>query len=210
MRVKIYLHGHLRDKINKEYVEVEALTVYEALRALTSKYEKQLKAPLDIGRWKVKVKDYDTKESWYVPIFTESLHIYPLFRTAKSSWTTVIVGSLMVAGALLLPGVGALGIGAMVSASTTVAGVSISAASIMFSTGMSLLMTGLMSSLFPAPDMSTSQGIDNNSKYLGSPGNTAAAGTRIPIGYGLYKVSGHFISYNISTTVVKLVSKEEG
>lgn len=56
--------------------------------------------------------------------------------------------------------------------------------------------------------MNTSEEIENNSKYLGTIGNTVVAGTRIPFGYGLYKVSGHFISYNVSSTTIRVLSKE--
>lgn len=32
MRVRVYLHGQFKDTLNKEYVETEAKTVYEAVR----------------------------------------------------------------------------------------------------------------------------------------------------------------------------------
>lgn len=185
MLVKIYLHGHLRDKINKDFVETEALTVMDALQSLANTYKKELKAPLDIGRWRVKIKGYETKESWYVPLIDNELHVYPVFRTAKSKWIGVIVGTtLMVIGAVtyMVPGGQAAG-------------------AFLMKAGFAIALSGLVSALYPTPKLDTSE--SNGSKYLGAQGNTTAAGTRIPFGYGLFKISGHFISYNVSSTVIR-------
>jgi hypothetical protein len=37
--------------------------------------------------------------------------------------------------------------------------------------------------------------------YLGAGEQTTAAGTRIPLGYGKYKIAGHYVSYNTSSTL---------
>lgn len=193
MQVKIYLHGHLRNKICKDFVEVEAKTVMEALRYLAETYKKELKAPLDIGRWRVKVKDFETKESWYVPIFVSELHIYPIFRTAKSNWVQIGVGALLVtAGILMAPASG--------GTSLTLAKVG---SAFLFTSGVAMITNGIMNLLFPVPKQNTSNEASANSKYLGAQGNTVAAGTRIPFGYGLFKISGHYISYNVSSTVIR-------
>lgn len=214
MKIKVYFHGHLKEKIKKDFLEVEATTVYDALKNIAGKYQKQLKAPLDIGRWKVKVKDYDTKESWYVPIFTNELHIYPIFKTAKSQWTTIAIGVALVAvtaGAGAIAGAVATGIGASSAtvSAAVVAGNTFAASAMgtfITNVGVSLILSGICNLLFPTPKMNTSQEAQTNSKYLnGSSANTAAAGTRIPFGYGLFRVSGHYISYNISTTTVRVV-----
>lgn len=204
-RLKIYLHGHLKDKIRKEYVEVEANTVYDGLKALVSKYKNELKAPIDLGRWKIKVKDFDTKESWYVPLFVDNVHIYPVFKTAKSQWATVAIGA-----ALLLTGWGLAAWAASAPTSlvaaagmaTNWAAVASTAATFMTYAGTALLMQGVMNLLFPTPKMDTSAEAKTSSKYLGAPETTTSAGTRIPFGYGKYKIAGHYISYNISSTLL--------
>lgn len=196
MQVKLYLHGHLRNKIQKDYVEVEASTVIDALRYLAETYKKELKAPLDIGRWKIKIKDFENKTSWYVPLFVNELHIYPVFKTAKSKWVSIGVGALLVVGAVLM--------GPWTVAGFTGAGwISGGVATFMATTGFSLMLTGIMNLLYPTPKTETANESSSNSKYLGAQGNTAAAGTRIPFGYGLFKVAGHYLSFNVSSTVVK-------
>lgn len=200
MKIKLYLHGHLKNKIQKDFVEFEALTMYEALQAFAHKYQKELKAPLDIGRWKIKIKDYETKESWFVPLYTEEAHIYPIFYTAKSKWLSIGIGVTLMAIAFVTTGP----LGAVMTTSigtTTVGGIT-------FTTGLALTLSGVMNILFPAPTLNTSNEASSNSKYLGAQGNTAAAGTRIPFGYGLFKVSGHYISYNVTSTLLRVISKE--
>lgn len=189
---------------------IEAETAYDALKAIAVKYQKDLKAPLDIGRWKIKIKDYDSKESWFVPLFTSELHVYPLFRAAKSQWATIAIGATL----MLLAGP----VGGMFTASATTAAAAATAqtamssavTSFMFNAGLAMVLSGVMNILFPVPTLNTSEEASTNSKYLnGSNANTAAAGTRIPFGYGLFKVSGHFISYNISTTTIRVINNKE-
>ena len=186
MLVKLYLHGHLRDRINKDFVEIEASTVMDALQGLAGTYKKELKAPLDIGRWKIKVKGYEIKDSWYVPLIENELHIYPVFRTAKKNGLVqVIVGAVLIAvGAVLYY----TGVGAPVG-------------TFMMKLGLGIMLSGGITMLCSAPRLDTSKPKD--SKYLGAQGNTVEAGTRIPFGYGIFKVAGHYISYNVSTKVVR-------
>lgn len=196
MQVKLYLHGHLRNKIQKDYVEVEASTVIDALRYLAETYKKELKAPLDIGRWKIKVKDFENKESWYVPLFVNELHIYPVFKTAKSGWLQIGIGALLIVSAVVL---GPWTIAGFTGYDVVSSGV----ATFMATTGAALMLSGTMSLLYPVPKTETSVESSSNSKYLGAQGNTTAAGTRIPFGYGLFKVAGHYLSFNVSSTVVR-------
>ena len=192
MKVKLYLHGHLRNKIQKDFVEVEALTVLDALRNLEMNYRKILKAPYDIGRWKIRIKDFETKVSWTVPLFVNELHIYPVFRMGKSSGSggliqTVIGATMVAVGLTIAYGAGWTGIGGYV-------GLSIA------SFGLSLFTQGILS-LFFTP---TNETDNTNSKYLGSGQNTTKSGTRIPIGYGLFKVAGQILSYNISSSNIRI------
>lgn len=192
MKVKLYLHGHLKDKVQKDFVEVEATTLIDALKNLEFKYRKVLKAPMDIGRWKIRVKGFEDKESWYVPLFVNEIHIYPAFRLGKSAKTggviQMIVGTtLIVVGAAVGIFTGWSGVGGYVGVS-------------MVSTGIALLAQGILSYFFtPVNDTSGS-----NSKYLGAGQNTTKSGTRIPIGYGTFKIAGQILSYNVSSSNLKV------
>lgn len=193
MRVKLYLHGHLRDKVQKDFVEVEANTLLDALKNLEMRYRKVLKAPMDIGRWKIKVKGFDDKNSWTVPIFVDEVHIYPVFRMGKSTKTggiiqTVVGTTLLVIGLTIAYGAGWTGVGAWIGFSIA-------------SFGLSMIMNGILT-LFFTPTNETENG--TNSKYLGAGQNTVKSGTRIPFGYGTFKVAGQILSYNVSSSNLKV------
>lgn len=199
MKVKIILHGRLRTSVQKDFLEVEATTLFEALNGIAQRYQKELKPPLDIGRWKIRAKGYDSRESWFVPLFTDEVHIYPIFKTAKSSWITVGIGVALMAVACITTGpIGAAMAAGIGSTGLTVGGIA-------FSMGLGIALSGLMNVLFPQPKMNTSTEASTNSKYIGTQGNTTQAGTRIPFGYGLYKVSGQYLSYNVTSSLLRTV-----
>ncbi len=190
MRVKIFLHGHLREKLGADFVCTEARTAYEVIKSITNRYRKVLKAPLSIGRWGVKLKDYDTKEKLMGRIRHNVLHLYPKFRTAKSAGVTqIVIGALLIAAAIIMPSTVALW-GSLELSASTVAFV-----------GTSLILSGVLTMMM-APDLNTDTE-DTKDKYLGAAEHTTAAGTRIPFGYGKFKITGHYISYNISSTYYK-------
>lgn len=189
MKVKLYLHGHLRDKVQKDFVEVEANTLLDALKNLEMRYRKVLKAPMDIGRWKIKVKGFDDKNSWTVPIFVDEVHIYPVFRMGKSQktsgWVNVIVGTtLVIAGVVIATLGGSPEVGIPLAMS-----------------GFSMFVQGILT-LFFTPKNDTDDG--TNSKYLGAGQNTVKSGTRIPFGYGTFKVAGQILSYNVSSSNIRV------
>lgn len=202
MQVRVYLHGHLRDKIGKDSLILEGVTPRDVLAQISNRYHKELKAPLDVGKWKIRVKGYETKESLFAPIYTDELHIYPIFRTAKSKWVTIGIGiALIVAAPYASAALAGTAFGGLtVYGSTTVAS---AVGGAMFWTGVSLTATGVLSLFMSQPKLNTSLEETTNSKYLGTGQNTTKVGTRIPFGYGLYKVAGHYISYNISSTVMR-------
>lgn len=188
MKVKLYLHGHLKDKVQKDFVEVEATTLIDALRNFELKYRKVLKAPIDIGRWKIRIKGFETKESWMVPLFVDEVHVYPEFRMGKSTKTSGIV-QVVIGVTLITAGV--------------VYGISTgdwATGSLMIMNGIAFLAQGILT-LFFTP---TNETENTNSKYLGAGQNTTKSGTRIPFGYGLFKISGQILSYNISSSNIKV------
>jgi predicted phage tail protein len=211
-KVTVYLHGQLRDKTGQNKIVLDASTAVEALKIIAARYKKELKAPLDIGRWKVIVKDYDTKEAMYVPLFTDELHVYPLFKTAKSQWASIAIGAtLMVAGAYVAGAYGVASAGGTVANGVAQTGATtgnwaMTANQFLTTAGLSLVLTGVMNILFPTATNNTSSEASTNSKYLnGANSNTTAAGTRIPFGYGLFKISGHYISYNVTSSILRTV-----
>lgn len=228
MLTKVNLHGHLKEKVSED-ITLEATNIADILMQLTLKYP-QLKAPLHIGRWPIKIKEYETKESFYLPLFTKEVDIYPLFNPNKSSWLSIGIGvGLVVLGgfaaaaysaaaasaaaasassgaAMGALGGSALSASAFMSSGTMLTGL---ASNLAIGIGTSLIIGGVMQMLSPSPKVSANSGDPEASKYLGAPGNTVALGTYIPIGYGKFKVGGHYISFNISTTEFAYKGVEE-
>lgn len=197
-KIKVYFHGYLK-KLFPKPIELQAETAYEAIRNISFNYP-QFKAPLDIGRYRIRIKDYDSLESLKVPLFTDNLHIYPFFKMGKSSgWVQIAIGVALVA----LGGVGLAVYGAGLAASAA-AGSGLAAAGLaglngLVYAGVGMLVGGVISLLAPQPKLDNDMVSDPSaSKYLGAPKNTVAVGTRIPIGYGLFRVYGHYISFNIN------------
>ena len=192
MKVKLYLHGHLKDKVKQSFVEVEGDTLLDVLRNFELQYRSVLKAPLDVGKWRIRVKDFEVVDSWKLPLTVNEIYVYPDFRMGKSQrtagWVQTGIGV-----ALIIAGV-AIGIAASWTGVGGTVGVS------MIMTGISLLAQGILT-LFFTP---TNETESTNSKYLGAGGNTTKSGTRIPIGYGLFKISGQILSYNVSSSNLKI------
>lgn len=69
----------------------------------------------------------------------------------------------------------------------------------MILSGVAMIAGGVSALLMPAPKTIGNQ-TDEKSKYLPANQNTLAAGTPIPMIFGVYKVWPHILSYNITAT----------
>lgn len=197
-KIKVYFHGYLK-KLFPKPIELQAETAYEAIRNISFNYP-QFKAPLDIGRYRIRIKDYDSLESLKVPLFTDSLHIYPFFKMGKSSgWVQIAIGvALVTLGGFGLAVYGT-GLAASAAAGSGLAAAGLAGLNGLVYAGVGMLVGGVISLLAPQPKLDNDMVSDPSaSKYLGAPKNTVAVGTRIPIGYGLFRVYGHYISFNIN------------
>ena len=147
---------------------VEADSVYEAIYAIVI----QVPSLQGVDKIPCKVLGFDSVEDLYRKTDVKDIHIFPDY-TVGGGWLQVALGAVAVV------------VGAVTGQAWLV------------SLGISLALGGIMQLLSPAPKRDTSNPIEA-SRYLGAPKNTTAIGTRIPIGYGLHKVSGHFLSYDVN------------
>lgn len=200
-KVKINFHGFLKDLI-PETITGSFETVHDALMFLSHNYPK-LKAPLSVGRYCVTIDDYTSKESLYSPIYTDEINIRPYFSLSKSAGTgQIIVGAIMVAvvaAAVIMTG----GAAALLSAAAWGSALGGFGGAIAVN-GAIMMAMGILTLLTTPKIKNKGDHNAGESKYLGTPGNTTSSGTPIPIGYGRYKVSGHFLSLNVSSSSVVL------
>lgn len=199
MRKRVFFHGRFK-KLFPEPIEIVASTAEEAIAGVTRQLP-QLRPVPGKRRHCFKVLDFDTVESLKLPTDVEEIHLYPNFSGGKDSggFLQIAIGAVLIAAAIFMPP----SIGGLV----LVEGVTLG--SVVFSLGVSLALGGLLALMSPAPkrdlgDSTGGAGDPEPSKYLGAPRNTAAVGTRIPIGYGRHMIYGHYLSFDIQAKDVSL------
>lgn len=174
--IRVILHGYL-SKITGP-IELAAPTVAHALEQLTRLFP-ALRSNGSRGRHRVVVAGYKHEHDFYAPIKNREVHIFPQFSGAKNApLTQILVGGLLIAAAFATAGTSLAFLGPA-----------------LFSMGGAFVAGGLVQILAPKPKE------EEKSKYLGAPKNTVAIGTRIPVLYGRYRVYGHYLSFEIFSTL---------
>ena len=191
-KVKIKFHGFL-EKLIPEVIEGSFETLHDAIMYVSHNYP-ALKAPLEIGRYSIQIPGYATRESIYCKLYTDNIDIYPYTEMSKSGGMgQMIVGATMIAVAfvasIFFPGKPAF--------------------AHLAKWGLTLMAFGALTYLLtPKLKNKSDDGSSADNKYLGSPANTTASGTPIPIGYGLFKVHGHYLSFNISSSSLVMAGSD--
>jgi predicted phage tail protein len=194
--VKINFHGFLK-KLIPETIEGDFETLRDVVSYLSSRYP-QLKAPLDVGRYRMRVEGYNTQESIFCPLFTDELDFYPFNSFSKSSGMgQIIVAAVILVVAIVIDCFGGSG------AATT------AAVNYLYMTAAVMATLGVLTYFLTPKIKNKGDHNQGDNKYLGTPGNTTASGTPIAIGYGTYKVYGHYLSFNINSSSVVIGTPNE-
>ena len=184
---KIILHGHLKDRYSLP-IEVEASTVAEAIGALKQFTE------LGEGPWPVTIRGVNSEIALYGDTDMEEIHVFP--RTGGSGGRNgilqiiigiVIVALAIVAAPFLFGAAGGAGL---------IGGLGITQGMVIMAGGM-MALGGIMQMLMPVPDMGSSKGSEG-SLFLSGAGNTTRINTPIGILYGMRRLFGHFLSFNVN------------
>jgi predicted phage tail protein len=130
------------------------------------------------GKWNVKIVDHPTEAHLKSPLRMQELHIVPAFTGGGGVFKVVLGVVLIVVGAIL-----------------TYTGIGAAAAPYLYSMGASMILGGIIELLTPAPKVVPN--VDTQSQYLGSPKNTVAVNTPIPIGYGRFLLFGQILSFRM-------------
>lgn len=197
--IRVVLHGSLKDLWPHEIPPLDVSSAAEAIKALTVQlpvFRRKLGQELH----RIAAVGFDTLEALFMPTDAKELHLVPQFAGGKrGGFFQILIGSALIALAIWNPA-GAL-------AATAIANVTLQ--SMMFSIGAALLLGGVSQLLMPQPAREgTSNENVEGSKYLGSPGNTVAIGTRIPILFGTFKAFGHFVAFDIDAKDVKFTGED--
>lgn len=186
LKKRIILHGWLKN-YSAEPIEAAVSSVAEAIRYLQQLFPDMARRPMD-KRVTVQVAGFHSAHALTVPTDKEELHIVPAFFGAGGSrggFMQILIGAIVIVGAFFTGGL-TYAWAAAVSAS-------------MYGAGAAMILGGLLSFISPAPSRDTARGPNDpdGSKYLGANGNTTQIGTRIPIGYGMFRVDGHYLSFDV-------------
>jgi len=180
MRVKIILHGVLRKLWPNNY-ECEANTPAEAMNAFM--VVNDIKGP----KQHIRLVGYDSIPALHSPLRSSELHLVPDF-SGGNGVTKILIGAALIAAAFI-----------PIVRESIFFGIALGM-------GISLALGGVLELMTPAPKTATPDKTadSESSKYLGAPKNTVSGNTRIPIGFGRYKVYGHFLSFNIQSDLTKI------
>lgn len=179
---QVHLHGYLA-AFHDGPITVMGNTVAEIVEAVTRQLPGFAPHPVR-GRCRIKVVGRETLESLFTPLGDQiDIHIVPQFNGGKS-------GGL---GQILL-GIALIGIGIFTFGATSFWG------SALLKVGALAVLGGVAQLLAPVPEADTNK---DQSRYLGSPKNTVAIGTRIPILYGRDRVYGQYLSFDINAREFK-------
>lgn len=191
-KVKIKFHGFL-EKLIPEVIEGSFETLHDAIMYVSHNYP-ALKAPLEIGRYAIQIPGYATRESIYCKLYTDNIDIYPYTEMSKSGGMgQMIVGATMIAVAFV----------------ANIFAPGNPASAYLANWGLTLMAFGALTYLLtPKLKNKSDDGSSADNKYLGSLANTTASGTPIPIGYGLFKVHGHYLSFNISSSSLVMAGSD--
>jgi len=187
MFIKVLFHGALKRICPDEY-KVDVNTPAEAIRAVTNQFRDKL-IRKDGQRFVCSVKECPRDVDLNSSVRGDEINIYPAFCASggggkKGGMVTMVIGAVLVAAgvAMMLSGVGTAFAPSVIMA------------------GAGMFFSGLSNYLFPMPDTSNDSSSPDSSRVFGNSGNTTKIGTRIPIGYGKYKICGQYLSINTLAT----------
>lgn len=195
MFVKVIFHGVLK-KLCPDVYEVDASTPIEAIRGVTNQLRDKL-IRRDGHRFICSVKECKTDLQFNSSLNSDELNIFPAFYASgggnKGGVTTMVIGAILAV-------VGAVMVGAGVYFGQPWL---IQAGLYTVSAGKLLMLAGAIQYFMsPKTDTGNTQENPESSKTFGNQGNTTKIGTRIPVGYGRYKIAGQYLSINTQTVDV--------
>lgn len=197
MFVKVIFHGALK-RICPDKYKVDVSTPSEAIRAVTNQFKDKL-IRKDRQRFVCSIKECPRDIDLNNTLRTDELNIYPAFCASgggnKAGLTQMVIGAVIAI-------VGAVMVGAGVYFQQPWL---IQAGLYTIQAGKLLMMAGAIQYFFgpKLPDTANSQSNPESSRTFGNSANTTKIGTRIPVGYGLYKVAGQYLSINTSAEDVQ-------
>jgi predicted phage tail protein len=187
---KIKLYGKLAKFIGHRVLEADVATAAEAVRFLLANWP-ELESHMNDQHYRVSIGTYDIDlEELHHPAGAAPISFVPVVGGAGAVGR-IIIGIALVAFSLLLPGVGAVIGGALMTKIGLLGG--------------ALILTGIAQLLTPTPSVSQgadSEGDPRKSYSFSGVQNTSRAGVPVPVVYGETLVGSVVISAGIDIVQV--------
>jgi predicted phage tail protein len=184
---KIKLYGKLAKFIGHRVLEADVATAAEAVRFLLANWP-ELEAHMADQHYRVSIGTYDlTAGELHDPAGQAPISFVPVVAGAGAVGR-IIVGIALVAFSLLLPGVGAVIGGALMTKIGLLGG--------------ALILTGIAELLTPTPTISKDEGDPRKSFSFSGIQNVSRAGVPVPVVYGETLVGSVVISAGIDIVQV--------
>jgi predicted phage tail protein len=184
LQVVLHFHGDLRRFCPDGFICM-ASTAADAIKLFFRQHKKAVRNP-DGSKRVIQVAGLLVADAYHEPLTKDRLDVCPAFCGAGGKGMSIgqiILGTVLVAVAVFVPGLG--------TALSTA----------LMSLGISMALGGVLGLLSPAPSLgretTTNEQTPEESRYLGAAKNTVASGTRIPICYGRFKRYGHILSFDV-------------
>lgn len=187
----VVLHGELAKRYGKTHTMAIASPA-EAIRALAANNTDFVSFVTDSQRdgvaYRVVVDQEAIVADQLHDPFSKTVHVVPVVGGAKSGVSTLLIGAALIATAFLLPASGV--------PLFTLAGSTVSLASISFAVGVGLALAGVGTLLAPQPKATDpSESPENKPSYaFNGAVNTTAQGQPVPVGYGRLVVGSAVVS----------------
>jgi predicted phage tail protein len=190
---RVHVHGALKRYWSGGPVDVwtDTGSVAEAIKAF-SLMTKSLRGNAKQPRPTIRAVGFDDVAELFLPTEQQDVHLVLDFKGGKKGGFIQIALGVAIVAASFIPGLNVALVG----------GVTLSG--LLFSLGASIVLGGLAGFLSKAPkrDSANFQSNPEASKYLGAPKNTVESGTRKTMAWGLNKIYGHYIHFDIDAVNV--------
>ena len=186
---EVILHGPLAT-YHKGPIKICGNTIAEVIEGITRQLPGFQPHPVH-GHQRIQIVGVNTIEDLYKVLEEDTtIHIVPQMAGGKKGgMTQILIGAALIAAAFVLGPTAFLG-------------------SMLLKAGALMLLGGLSQMLAPTPEDDKDSDLKN--RYLGTPKNTVAVGTRIPILYGRSRVYGHYLAFDVDAVDQSVAPETSG
>lgn len=178
----LFLHGAMKEKYGESF-DLDVASPAEAVRALCVQVpgfmEDVRKGVWHILRGPLDRQDSDDEDRLLLTLGRETeVHLLPALQGANDGFLTAVLGVVLIAVGVFVPGLGAVGV-AMIGA------------------GAGMAVGGIiqMTTKLPSGNPSSQESADSRPSFLfDGPVNTSSQGLAVPRGYGRLKVGSVVVS----------------